>query len=137
EVAGHEVDVVGQVFPDAGHAFDFGLPAQLTLGADLARDARDFRGERAELVDHGDDESLQLEDVALHVDGDLLRLDAVRYCRRHVGNVSDLSRQVAGHRVDVIRQIFPGSRHAFNFGLPAELTLGADLAGDTSDFRGE
>ena len=45
QVAGHEVDVVGEVLPDAGDARHLGLAAQLALGADLLRDARDLRGE--------------------------------------------------------------------------------------------
>ena len=42
EVAGHAVDAVGQVLPDAAHAPDLGLAAELALGADLAGDAGDF-----------------------------------------------------------------------------------------------
>ena len=42
-----------------------GLAAELALGADLARDARDLVGERAQLVDHGVDRLLELEDLAL------------------------------------------------------------------------
>src|SRR5215213_10201088 len=52
EVRGHEVHVVGEVLPRAGHAGDLRLAAELALGADLARHARDLVGERAELVDH-------------------------------------------------------------------------------------
>jgi hypothetical protein len=70
--AGHEVDVVGQVLPGARHARDLGLPAELALGADLARDAGHLVGERVELVDHRVDGVLELEDLALHVDRDLL-----------------------------------------------------------------
>ena len=54
-----------------------GLPAELAFGADLLRDARDLGGERVELVDHLVDDVLDLEDLALHVDGDLLRQVAV------------------------------------------------------------
>ena len=50
-----------------------GLPAELPLGADLLRDARDLRGEGVELVDHLVDGVLELENLALGVDGDLLR----------------------------------------------------------------
>ena len=42
EVAGHAVDAVGQVLPDARHALDLGLAAELPLGADLAGDAGHF-----------------------------------------------------------------------------------------------
>ena len=73
QAGGHHVDVVGEVLPDAGDAPHLGLAAQLALGADLAGHPGDLRGERAELVDHGVDGVLQLEDLALDVDGDLPR----------------------------------------------------------------
>ena len=53
-------------------ALDLGLAAELAVGADLARDARDLVGERRELVDHRVDRVLELEDLAARVDGDLL-----------------------------------------------------------------
>ncbi len=49
---GHQVHVVGEVLPGAGDAGHLGLPAQLALGADLAGDAGDLAGERAQLIDH-------------------------------------------------------------------------------------
>ena len=72
QVRRHEVDVVGQVLPGAADALDGRLPAQLSFGADLARDARHFVCERAQLVDHRVDRVLELENLALDVDGDLL-----------------------------------------------------------------
>src|SRR5690606_23952583 len=72
QVVGHEVDVVGEVLPDARHASHPGLTAQLALGADLAGDAGDLVGEGRELVDHGVEGVLELQDLALGVDGDLL-----------------------------------------------------------------
>src|SRR5262249_17379792 len=39
QVAGHGVHRVGEVLPGAGHAFYFGLTAELAFGADLARHA--------------------------------------------------------------------------------------------------
>jgi hypothetical protein len=55
-----------------------GLAAELAFGADLARDPRHFGRERSELVDHRVDRVLQLGDLALDVDGDLLRQVAGR-----------------------------------------------------------
>src|SRR6185503_19475988 len=72
EVAGHGVDGVRQVLPRAGDAGHFRLPAQLAVGADLAGHARDLGSERAELVHHRVDGVLELEHLALDVDGDLL-----------------------------------------------------------------
>src|SRR5439155_672669 len=107
QVAGHDVDVVGEVFPDAGHALDVGLTSQPALSADLARDARDLVGEGVELVHHRVDGVLELQDLSLNVDRDLLRQVAVGDAGGDLGDVADLARQVAGHQVDVVGQVFP------------------------------
>jgi hypothetical protein len=137
QVVCHHVDIIGEVLPDAGHPPDLGLSAELALGADLARYAGDLCGERAELVDHGVDGVLQLEDLALDVDRDLLRQVAVGHRGGHLGDVADLRREVAGHRVDAVRQILPRPGDAFDVGLAAELALGAHLARHPRDLRGE
>src|SRR5207302_7738459 len=72
EVAGHEVDVVGEVLPRAGHAFDLGLPAELAFGADLAGHAGDLGRERRQGVGHAVDGLGESCDLALGLDGDLL-----------------------------------------------------------------
>src|SRR5207237_961550 len=113
QVAGHRVDGVGEVLPGAGHVAHVGLAAELALGADLAGDARDFGGERAELIDHRVDGVLELEDFALDVDGDLSGEVAVGDGGGDLGDVADLGGEVAGHRVDGIGEIFPGAGHAF------------------------
>ena len=97
QVAGHRVDVVGQVLPGAGDALHLGLAAQLALGADLAGHAGHLGGEGVELVDHRVDGVLQLEDLALDVDGDLLGQVAVGDRGRDLGDVAHLAGQVAGH----------------------------------------
>src|SRR4029079_2445963 len=88
EVRGHEVDVVGEVLPRTGHAGDDGLPAELPFRADFARHARDLGGERAELIDHRVDRVLQLQDLAAHFDGDLLREVAHGHGGRDLGDVA-------------------------------------------------
>ena len=73
EVAGHHVDVVGEVLPDAADLDRHGgRLTQLALGADLADDAGDLGDEQVELVDHRVDGVLELEHLALDVGGDLL-----------------------------------------------------------------
>ena len=134
---GHEVDVVGEVLPDARNALDLGLTAELAFGADFARDASDLGGERVQLIDHRVDGVFQLQDFAFDVDGDLLRQIAVGDGGRDLRDVAHLAGQVRGHGVDVVGQIFPGARDALNFGLAAQLSFGADLLGDAGDFRGE
>ena len=114
-----------------------GLAAELAFGADFAGHAGHFGGERAELVDHRVDGVLQLEDLALDVDGDLLGEVAVGDGGGDLGDVADLAGQVAGHRVDAVGQVLPGAGDALDVGLAAELAFGADLAGDAGDFGGE
>ena len=93
EVRRHEVDVVGEVLPGAGHARNDRLAAQPAFGADLARHARHFAGERVELIDHRVDGVLQLQDLALHVDRDLAVEIASGHGGGHFGDVADLGRQ--------------------------------------------
>ena len=137
EVRRHEVDVVGQILPGAGDAGHLRLAAELAFGADLAGDARHFRSERIELIGHRIDGVLQLENFALHVDGDLARQVAARHGGGHLGDVAHLCRQVAGHRVDRVGQVLPGAGDARHVGLAAEAAFGADLAGNARHLAGE
>ncbi len=50
--------------------------------------------------------------------------------RHHLDNPAHLSRQVTGHEVHVVSQVFPRTGDAGHRGLTAELTFGADLAGN-------
>ena len=128
QVAGQQIDVVGEVLPGAGDAGHDRLAAELAVGADLAGDARHFRGERAELVHHRVDGFLELKDFAAHVHGDLLGQVAVGHRDGHVGDVADLARQVGRHRVHAFGQVLPHAGHFRHLRLAAELALGADLA---------
>src|SRR2546425_1044038 len=73
QIPRHGIDVVGQVLPGTGYALHLRLAAQLAVGADLARHARHLRCKSAELIHHGVDGVLQLQDLALDVHGDLFR----------------------------------------------------------------
>src|SRR5204863_99636 len=126
-----------QVLPRAGRAGHLGLTAELALGADLARHARDFAGKGVELVHHGVDGILQLQNFALHVDGDLARQVAARHGGGDFGDVADLGGEVAGHRVDAVGQVLPRAGDAGHVGLAAEPAFGADLAGHARHFAGE
>ena len=135
QVGGHQVDVVGQVRPGAADARDLRLAAELALGADLARHAGHFGGEAVELVDHHVDGVLELEDLALHVDGDLLRQVARGDGGGHFGDVAHLAGQVGGHQVDVVGQVLPRAGDARHLRLAAQLAFGADLARDAASLR--
>ncbi len=128
QVAGHRVDAVRQIFPRSGDAAHIGLAAQLAFGTHFARHARHFAGERVELIHHRVDGVLQLQNFAAHVHRDLARQIALGHGRGHFRDVADLIGQVAGHGVDALRQILPGSRDALHFRLAAELAFGAHFA---------
>src|SRR5207253_2335322 len=121
QVAGHEVDVVGQVFPDTGDALDVGLSAELAIGADLAGNPRDFTGECVQLVDHRVDGLLVPYATLFRSDRDLLGEVALLDGGRDLGDVADLAGQVAGHKVHVVGQVFPDASDAFHLGLSAEI----------------
>ena len=120
QVRRHEVHVVGEVLPRAAHAGHFGLAAEHSFRTHLARDARDFRGERRELVDHRVDRVLEGQHLALGFDRDLARQVALRHRRRDVGDVAHLAGEVAGHRVHGIGQILPRAADARHVGLAAQ-----------------
>ena len=119
EVASHEIHAIGQVLPRAGHPLNVRLAAQLPFGANLPGDAGDFRGERPQLINHRVNGVLELQDLAAHVDGDLLREITFGYGGRDIGDVPHLCREVSRHRVHAVGQIFPGARHALHVGLAA------------------
>ena len=137
QVAGHGVHAVGEIFPRAGHAAHFGLAAQFAFGADFARHAGHFRREGAELVHHGVDRVLQLQNFAAHVHRDLARQVAFGDGGGHFRDVAHLRRQVGGHGIDAVGEILPGSGHAAHVGLAAEFAFGADFARDARHFRRE
>ena len=128
---------VGQILPGAADAFHFRLTAEFAFRTDFARHARDFRGERVELVHHRVDGVLELENFASHVDRDLARQIAVGDGRRHFGDVADLGRQVAGHGVDGVGEILPDAADAFHLRLAAELSFGTHFARHARHFRCE
>src|SRR5205823_6417718 len=80
---------------------------------------------------------LQLQNFAAHIDGDLLRKVSIRDGGSDFSNVADLAGQITSHEVDVVREILPGSGHAFHVRLPAEAALGPYLARHAGHFGGE
>src|SRR5262249_14973478 len=135
--AGNEIGGVVQVVPRAGHALHVRLPAQPAVAAHFAGHPRHLGCEGAKLVHHGVDRVLQFQNLTLHIDGDLARQVAGGDGLGHVGDVADLAGEVAGHEVDVVRQVVRGAGHTFDIGLRAEIDFGAGFTGLTRHFRGE
>src|SRR5205807_21311 len=128
QVAGHEVHVVGEVFPGAADAGHLRLSAQFAFGADFAGHPCDFRGEGTQLIHHRVDGFFQLENFTAHVHGNLVGEIAAGHCGGDLGNVAHLSGQVASHGVYRIGEILPGARHAGTLRLPAEPSVCPDFA---------
>src|ERR1700674_1575175 len=97
KIAGHEVHVVGEILPGAGHTWHLRLPAQLAFGTDFVRHTRHLAGEPVELVHHGVDGVLKFENLAFHVHRDLARQIASGNGRCHFGDVTHLAGKVTGH----------------------------------------
>src|SRR2546423_1841345 len=108
-----------------------------TCAAAPARPPRHLGGEGVQLVHHGVDGFLELQDLAADVDGDLLGQVAVGDGDRHVGDVADLGGQIARHRVDAFGQVLPHAGDLAHLRLTAELAFGADLAGNPRHLGGE
>src|SRR5262249_52833727 len=128
---------VGQVFPRAGDTGNLGLTAKPSFGTDLTCDARNLRCKCIELVDHGVDGVLQLEDFALYIDGDFAREVAASDRRSHLAYFADLDCQIGRQQIDVVGQIFPCASHTGHDCLTTEAAFGADFTHDTRHFRGE
>src|SRR5207237_587181 len=117
EVAGHGIHVVGQILPGARHTGHCGLATQSAFRTYLAGHAADFGSKGVQLVHHRVDRVLEFKDFSPHVHGDLARQVAVSDRRGYFGDVADLRRQIVGHRVDVVGQVFPGAGHALDLRL--------------------
>src|SRR5262249_31291984 len=120
QVVGHAVDAIGQILPRTGDAPHLGLAAEFSFSAHLARHTGHFGGEGVQLVHHGVDGVFQFEDFALDVHRDFFGQVAVGHGGGHVGDVTHLGRQVAGHGVDRVGEVLPGAGHALDARLTAE-----------------
>ena len=113
------------------------MSAQLALGSHFARYARHFAGERIQLIHHHIDRVLQFENFALHVHGDFAGQISSRDRSRYFRDVSYLTGEVSGHRVDRVGQIFPRTGDSRHVGLTTETPFGSDFARHTGYFAGE
>src|SRR5262249_33790653 len=97
----------------------------------------DFRGEAVQLIDHRVDGVLELENLALDVDGDLLGKVAAGDGRRDFSDVAHLAGQVRRHRVDVVGKVLPRTGDAADVRLAAALVFRRGFSRLAADFRGE
>src|SRR6185312_9366353 len=85
-----------------GHPLDFGLSAELALGADLAGDAGDLRGEGRELVDHAVDGARRAQELAF----ELAPFDLERHalCEVALSHRADHPRHLARRVHEIVDQ---------------------------------
>ena len=135
---GHQVDVVGQVLPDAADLDgDRRGLAQLALGTDLAGDAGHLGGEPVELVDHGVDRVLQLQHLAADVGRDLLAQVTVRDSADDPLHLDRGSHQVVDEAVDRRDAPAPALRPAAHDQPLGELAFLADHLTDAGELQFE
>src|SRR5262249_13692218 len=113
------------------------LAPEFALSAYLVGYACYFEGERIELIHHRVDGVLQVENFALHFDGDLPGEIAIgdRDGKRVV--MANLGRYIGGHEIDVVGQVLPGAGNAFHAGLAPELTFSSHFTRHARYFEGE
>src|ERR1700722_2486259 len=133
KIGRHKVHIVRKVLPGAPDTGNLRLAAQLALGADLARDARNFGGKAVELIDHRVDRVLQLKDFALYIDSDLAAQITARNSGGDVGNVANLRGEIGPHSVDRVGEVLPRSRDAGYNCLHSEPPFSAHLARHACD----
>ena len=110
------------------------MPAELAVGANLARHTCNFAGERIKLIHHRVDGVLQLQNFPLHVYGDLSGEVPISYGSGHLRNISDLCGKITGHRVDAVGQILPSACNPPHFGLTSKFAFSTHFASHAGYF---
>ncbi len=113
------------------------MTAEAAFHAHFARDAGDLIGECRQGLGHIVDGVCQRRDFALRFHRQVLLEVAVGDGSHNLDDAAYLFGQVGGHEVHGIGQVFPGSGHAGDLRLSAELALGADFARDAGNFARE
>ncbi len=111
-----------------------GLAAEFSFRTHFAGHALYFGGEGVELIHHGVDGVLQLENFAFHVNRDFARQIAAGHGSGYFGNVTHLSREVSGHGVDRVSEILPRAGHPRHVGLSTESAFATYFAGHAGYF---
>src|SRR5262249_36828187 len=103
KVRGHEIDVIGKVFPHPSDPGNLCLTTEVSFGTDFTSYTSHFRSKRPQLIDHRIDGVLELSNFPFDINGNLSREVSIGYRSSYCSNVSDLSRQITSHRVDGVR----------------------------------
>ncbi len=111
------------------------LAAELAFGADLARDARHFRGEHAELLDHrvddgGRAQEFALQRAAVDVEPHGLQQVALRHRGDGARHFGGRPQQVVDQRVDRVFHLAPGAAGQAEPHALAGLAFAADHLAD-------
>ena len=80
---------------------------------------------------------LEFKNFAFHVDRNFLREIAAGDSCRHIRNITNLTGDVAGHRIYIVGQIFPRSGYSFHIRLAAQFSFRTYLASYARYFRCE
>ena len=142
EVVGHQVDVVGEVFPDSGDPFDSGLTSQLTLSAHFPRYSRYLVGEGVQLSHHpvadlGRSQELPPERPAFLVGQNALGKIPFGHRTDNPGDLLSRPGQVGDqlvYRLHALRPISLGSAEREAFG---DFTLNSNRLTDIFQFSGK
>ena len=118
-----------------GDAAHLRLTAELAFGADLARDARHFRGERVELIDHRVDdrrepEELTLQGPSIDVEPHGLQQIAARHRRDRLSDRAGRPQEILDQRVDRAFHRAPGAMRQSQLDALAGLALASDNLAD-------
>ena len=113
------------------------MSAKISFRAHFARHARHFSSEAIELVHHRVDGVLELKNFSLYVHGNFPGKVAFRDSRRHLGDVTNLGREISGHGIHGICEVFPCSCDAGNVRLTAQSAFASNFTRHARHFSGE
>src|SRR5207253_2092714 len=93
--------------------------------------------ERVELIHHGVNGVLQLQNFSARIYRDLCGKIAAGHGRGHTGDITHLVGEVTGHGVHRIGEILPHAANVLHHSLAAQLPFRTHLARHPRHFRGE
>src|SRR5699024_5739479 len=129
--------VLGELLPNALDPTHVRSATECPLGAHHTGHPGHVVTEGGQLIHHRVDGVLQVEHLALHVDGDLLAQINYGHRRGHLGDVAHLICQSDRHPVDRLGHLTPSTGDPIDPGGATQLALGTHLTGHSGHFLGE